>query len=623
MRAVSYCQTSRYWEGILRGACLLALLLPVSALAAETLTNGSFESGNLSGWTPDTPLGSIIVVGSHSGYESYAPKHGSQFALLRAPGGSSDFVRLYRTVHLDAGDTLSGWAFFDVGAYINPLSQGVVAGVSVADPSGREQAPFGSNESTPWREWKFTASVTGDYTITAYVKNGGTFTTQDDYLGLDGITVTALPDTKAPVVTPPQDIRVEIPAREKTAPATHADIAAFLNAATASDDRDGALAAKAVNPPAGFPVGETVVTFEAVDTAGNRGSATARVTVVQAPNRPPVAVDDSAATRIGATATLNVATNDSDPDGDPLTTELVKPPAHGRAELGRDGTLRYTPESGFTGDDLLTYAVLDGQGGRAEATGRITVADSPVEAEAPKPAGTPPAQPSPPPTEPVPPATPTATVVKAPDGSVTWTFRGEIVETEVDYHTLPANKDWLYVFEIGDGNAPAQWIRVEHPTHKYAPSEDASFAKKTRRRFAWVPRETKDYRVQVWAEKGAYVLTVTGRADDHGNDWQHATPVSLGQAVPGEIWEVPGNVDVFSFQGKKGGIYRIETQQPENPKAHLRVYDRKPGGAAREDFTWAGKPSRSVTFRTPRDDTYYVQVWGGVGKYTLRIMRLK
>jgi len=545
VRAVSDRETSRAGGGILRGACLLALLLPVSATASEALRNGGFETGDLTGWTAAGPPGSsVTVVSSHFHEREHRPKEGGFFVLLKSPltrgiGGSVPVPTiLTQTFRAEAGAVISGWGIFRSGGnipiYRSPIYDVIIRG------GGQERFVFSNDngESTPWGEWKYTLPTAGDYTLEARVRSGGyhpSFSLQDSYLGLDGITITLPADAKAPVVTPPQDIHVEIPAREKTVPATHTAIAAFLNAATASDDRDGALAAKAVNPPAGFPVGETVVTFEAVDAAGNRGSATARVTVVQA---------------------------------------------------------------------------------------LITVADSPVEAEAPKPAGTPPAPPSPPPTEPVPPATPTATVVKTPDGTVTWTFRGEIVEHEVDYHTFTANKDWLYVFEIGDGKAPAQWIRVD-PGGTHAPREDTSYVDKTRRRFAWVPPETKDYRVQVWAAKGPYVLTVTGRADDHGNDWQHATPVSLGQTVPGEIWEVPGNVDVFSFQGKKGGIYRIETQQPENPRAHLRVYDRKPGGATREDFTWAEKPSRSVTFHTPRDDTYYVQVWGGVGKYTLRITRLK
>ena len=621
MRAVSDHEASRSVGGILRGAGLLALLLPVSAMAAEALRNGGFETGDLTGWSSGGPAGyaSVTVVSSHFHEREHLPKEGNYFALLRAYRGYGNLTHLSQTFRAKAGAVISGWGIFRSGGRVPQHQSNTVYDIVIRS-GGQERSVFGNDngESTGWAEWKYTLPADGDYVLVAKVRSGSPWG-QDSYLGFDGVTVTAPADTTAPVVTPLQDIRVEIPAREKTAPATHPDIAAFLKAATASDDRDGALTAKAVNPPAGFPVGGTVVTFEAVDAAGNRGSATARVTVAQAPNRPPVAVDDSIAAHGGTTATLNVAANDSDPDGDALSAELVKPPAHGRAELGRDGTLRYTPESGFAGDDQLTYAVLDGQGGRAEATVRIAVAESPVVTEAPKPPGPPPV-PSPP-VEPVPPAIPAPTVVKAPDGTVTWTFRGEIVEHEVDYHAFTANKDWLYVFEIGDGKAPAQWIRVD-PGGTHAPREDTSYVDKTRRRFAWVPPETKDYRVQVWAAKGPYVLTVTGRADDHGNDWQHATPVSLGQTVPGEIWEVPGNVDVFSFQGRKGGIYRIETQQPENPRGVLRVYDRQRGGATRED-TSREKPSRSVTFHTPRDDTYYVQVWGGIGKYTLRITRLK
>ncbi len=612
-------EVSSFRVGILRRAGLLALLLPLSVSAAEALRNGGFETGDLAGWTAGSPAGSSVTVVSSFFHErEHRPKEGSKFALLKSPPKTTASTSLIQSFHAEAGAVISGWAIFRSGGkppvYFSggaPLYEVIIRG------SGYERSVFSNDngESTPWAEWKYTLPADGDYVLEATVSGGGRYIQQDSYLGLDGVTVTPPTDTKAPVVTPPKDIRVEIPAREKSAPASHPDIVAFLNAATANDERDGALTAKAVNPPASFTVEDTAVTFEAVDAAGNKGTASARVTVVQAPNRLPIAVDDSATTRSGIAATLNVTANDSDPDGDALAAELAKPPAHGRAELNRDGTLRYTPESGFTGDDRLTYAVLDGQGGRAEATVRIAVAvvDSP-------PADVPPVAP-PPPVEPVP-TTPTVTEVKNPNGSVTWSFRGEIVEHEVNYHPFTANKDWLYVFEIGDGKNPAQWIRVD-PGGRHAPRESTSYAVKTRRRFAWVPAETKDYRVQVWAAKGPYVLTVTGRADDHGNDWQHATPVTLGQIVAGELWEVLGSdVDVFSFQGVKGGIYRIETQQPENPGGYLRVYDRQRGGATRE-ATSGEKPSRSVTFNTPRDDTYYIQVWGGVGKYTLRVTRLK
>jgi len=517
---------------LLRGAWLAAFLVCYPVFAAEALRNGGFETGDLTGWTASGPSGFRVFIINKS--ESLS-KEGDWFAVLKSQPEATAPTTLTQSFHAKAGSIISGWASFESSGdpkffKDNPVYDVVIRG------GGGEQSVFSGNDgySKPWTEWKYSFPAEDDYTLVATVNSNGLRLPHGSFLKLDGVSIATPADTKAPVVTPPKDIRVEIAAREKTAPASHPDIAAFLNAATANDDRDGTLTAKAVNPPAGFPVGETTVTFEAVDAAGNKGTATARVSVFQAP---------------------------------------------------------------------------------------VAVTEPPVGAEAPKPTDTP-LPTLPPLVEPVPPATPTVTEVKNPDGSVTWTFRGEIVEHEVDYHTFTANKDWLYIFEIGDGKNPAQWIRVD-PGGRHAPRESTSYAVQTHRRFAWVPPETKDYRVQVWAAKGPYLLTVTGRADDHGNDWQHATPVELGQTVPGELWEILGSdVDVFSFQGKKGGIYRIETQQPENPRGVLRVYDRQRGGATREAKS-GEKPSRNVTFNTPRDDTYYIQVWGGVGKYTLKVTRLK
>jgi hypothetical protein len=52
--------------------------------------------------------------------------------------------------------------------------------------------------------------------------------------------------------------------------------------------------------------------------------------------------------------------NDSDPEGDPLTTHLAMAPAHGMVTLGADGQFLYTPDPGFAGMDHFTYTVFDG-----------------------------------------------------------------------------------------------------------------------------------------------------------------------------------------------------------------------------------------------------------------------
>jgi uncharacterized protein YegL len=89
--------------------------------------------------------------------------------------------------------------------------------------------------------------------------------------------------------------------------------------------------------------------------------------------RPPIAVADSTSTAPGTPVVISVRDNDSDPDGDPLTITNVTQPANGTAVINPDGTVTYTPNSGFTGTDTFTYTISDGRGGTATATVTVTV----------------------------------------------------------------------------------------------------------------------------------------------------------------------------------------------------------------------------------------------------------
>jgi Bacterial Ig domain len=54
----------------------------------------------------------------------------------------------------------------------------------------------------------------------------------------------------------------------------------------------------------------------------------------------------------------------TDPDGDPLTARLWTPPAHGTVRFDdAAGTLTYTPDVGYSGDDLVGFHVDDGHYG--------------------------------------------------------------------------------------------------------------------------------------------------------------------------------------------------------------------------------------------------------------------
>ncbi|WP_457592166.1 Ig-like domain-containing protein [Hydrogenimonas sp.] len=107
---------------------------------------------------------------------------------------------------------------------------------------------------------------------------------------------------------------------------------------------------------------------------GNGGSDTAQVTVRI--NQPPVAGDDTAKTQQDSSVTIDVLTNDSDPDGDTLTILSLTQPAYGSASIS-GGSIVYTPLSGFTGSDSFSYTVGDGNGGSDSAQVTITVEAKP------------------------------------------------------------------------------------------------------------------------------------------------------------------------------------------------------------------------------------------------------
>ncbi|MDR3636948.1 MAG: Ig-like domain repeat protein [Isosphaeraceae bacterium] len=70
--------------------------------------------------------------------------------------------------------------------------------------------------------------------------------------------------------------------------------------------------------------------------------------------------------------------NDSDPDGDPLTAQLVSGPSHGAVTLNADGSFTYAPVSGYYGPDSFTYQANDGQLNSNVATVSLTVYGLPL-----------------------------------------------------------------------------------------------------------------------------------------------------------------------------------------------------------------------------------------------------
>ncbi|KPF72828.1 adhesin [Bosea sp. AAP35] len=90
-------------------------------------------------------------------------------------------------------------------------------------------------------------------------------------------------------------------------------------------------------------------------------------------NQAPTAVNAEATGLMNTLVTGQVTAADADA-GASLIFSLMQGPSHGSVFVYTDGTYRYTPTAGFTGEDSFTVLVNDGRGGTTQATVSLTIA---------------------------------------------------------------------------------------------------------------------------------------------------------------------------------------------------------------------------------------------------------
>lgn len=140
-----------------------------------------------------------------------------------------------------------------------------------------------------------------------------------------------------------------------------------LDAVSASDPPQGTAVINIDNTitytPDGTYSGTDSFTYTIEDGQGGSDSATVTVTI-NLVNGPPVANDDSATTDEDTPATIDVLSNDSDPDEDPFSINSVSTPTYGTAAIVSGGIF-YTPNvqylrAGQSVIDTFTYTITDG-----------------------------------------------------------------------------------------------------------------------------------------------------------------------------------------------------------------------------------------------------------------------
>lgn len=124
----------------------------------------------------------------------------------------------------------------------------------------------------------------------------------------------------------------------------------------------------------GFTDPVTAVKIEGLDNRG--GSPGFDVVNVQGLpgsfNLAPLAGEDSAETARDTAVDIAVLGNDSDTDGDAFGIDAIGAPSNGTAAAVGD-SIRYTPDTGFSGTDSFTYTIRDARGAEASATVTVTV----------------------------------------------------------------------------------------------------------------------------------------------------------------------------------------------------------------------------------------------------------
>lgn len=155
-----------------------------------------------------------------------------------------------------------------------------------------------------------------------------------------------------------------------------ASLVAGTSSGTVDLDPDGRFT---YDPDPGFS-GQDSFTYRANDGQANSNIATVSITV-DSTNSPPVADDQSVSTDQGSQLDITLTGDDDEDPPGTLAFYISSLPIHGGLS-GDSGSslsmLKYTPETGFTGQDSFSFVILDSAGALSnEATVTITVDPAP------------------------------------------------------------------------------------------------------------------------------------------------------------------------------------------------------------------------------------------------------
>ncbi len=173
------------------GNSLALKILGEFVLYLGFINNGNFENA-FSGWTQMIPPGATADTVTR--FEDYVPVCGCYFALLKTDGPGS-FNSISQDFYANAGDKISGWAFFrtnDLLPFNDSCNVKILSGsIVLSTPFSASVSTVGNFGRTPWTYWEYTFAETGLYTIKAEIANA-LDSAVDSFMGLDFIRLTSV-----------------------------------------------------------------------------------------------------------------------------------------------------------------------------------------------------------------------------------------------------------------------------------------------------------------------------------------------------------------------------------------------------------------------------------------------
>ena len=340
--------------------------------------------------------GDAIVVGAPFEGTDSVPQRGAAYVFARSGSGSG--VRS-EAAKLMAGDGAASDLFASsvaidggtivIGAFLSNSGQGSAYVFTAAGASWTQSAKLTASDGAAG-DFFGTVDIDGDTIVvgasgdsagagSVYVFTGGgaswpqtgRLTATDgvsgdelgSYVAIDGATIVA----GARFDDGPNTDQGSLYTFARTGPAVRTQTGKLVDSNGGAGDWLGASAAID---------GTTIVGGAPRDDVGE-SNAQGSAVVFFADNQPPVAVDDGYSVIGGGVLNVpapGVLGNDSDPDGDPLTAQLVTPPASGTLSLNPSGSFTYTPGEDVVGSVTFTYQASDGTATSNPATVTITVA---------------------------------------------------------------------------------------------------------------------------------------------------------------------------------------------------------------------------------------------------------